>query len=434
MKIAIAGYGVEGQANYEYFSKWPDAEITIVDESPTPKFEVPAGAKTLLGPGSFEKLDGFDLVLRTAGLSPYKIKTDGKVWSATNEFFEKCPVPIVGVTGTKGKGTTSSFIASILKAAGKKVWLVGNIGLASLDVLDQIQPDDIVVYELSSFQLWDVERSPHVAVVLGIEPEHLDVHRNFDDYVDAKAHIRRFQTSDDFCVFNADNTYSRRIAEEVEAPSQEYGLFATKGSHVRTDPEGEFFYVGEQIICSTSEVKLKGAHNVENACAAVAVAKYLGVSNDAIAAGLRNFKGLEHRLAFVRTVDGVDYYDDSIATTPGSAIAAINAFKQPKVIILGGSYKGSDFGPLAQLMAKHADIQAILIGDEGPRIAKILESAGFTRFEIIEQATATAFTQRAHELAEPGSVVLLSPSAASFGLFKDYVDRGNQFIAAVNAL
>jgi len=270
--------------------------------------------------------------------------------------------------------------------------------------------------------------------VLGIEPEHLDVHRNFDDYVDAKAHIRRFQTSEDFCVFNADNTYSRRIAEEVDAPSQEYGLFATKGSHVRTDPEGEFFYVDEQIICSTSEVTLKGAHNIENACAAIAATVYLGVNNDAIAAGLRNFKGLEHRLAFVRTVDGVDYYDDSIATTPGSAIAAINAFKQPKVIILGGSYKGSDFGPLAQLMAKHTDIQAILIGDEGPRIAKILESVGFTRFEIIEQATATAFTQRAHELAEPGSVVLLSPSAASFGLFKDYVDRGNQFIAAVNAL
>lgn len=434
MKIAIAGYGVEGKANYEYWSKDPANEVTIVDESVTPKTPLPSGAATILGPGAFQKLDGFDLVIRTAGLSPYKITTDGRVWSATNEFLEKCPAPIIGVTGTKGKGTTSSMIASILKAAGRKVWLVGNIGLASLDVLSEIQSSDIVVYELSSFQLWDAERSPHIAVVLGIEPEHLDVHRDFEDYVAAKGNIRRFQTTNDLCIYQQDNQYSVQIARSIDAPRQPYGLDASEGSHVRRTDDDEFFYVGEHIICSTSEVALKGRHNIDNACAAVAVAHHLSVSNDAIAEGLRDFKGLSHRLSFVATVDGVSYYDDSIATTPSSAIAAIDAFSEPKVIILGGSYKGSDFSELAAHIKEQADIQAILIGQEAPRIASALDAVGFDRYEIIENATATAFTRRAAELARPGSVVLLSPSAASFGLFKDYVDRGNQFIAAVNAL
>ncbi|HBO64572.1 TPA: hypothetical protein DD425_01270, partial [Candidatus Saccharibacteria bacterium] len=166
MKIAIAGYGVEGEQNYTYWSQDPSNDITIVDQSETPSRPLPEGVTTYLAPDAFEHLQGYDMVVRTAGLSPYKIKTDGTVWSATNEFFEKCPAPIIGVTGSKGKGTTSSFIASMLEAAGRKVWLVGNIGTPALSTLSQIQQEDIVVYELSSFQLWDVERSPETAVVL----------------------------------------------------------------------------------------------------------------------------------------------------------------------------------------------------------------------------------------------------------------------------
>jgi UDP-N-acetylmuramoylalanine--D-glutamate ligase len=427
MKIAIAGYGIEGKTNYEYWSKDPDNEITIVDESETPTFALPESVSTILGPDAFSKLDGFDLVIRTAGLAPRKISTDGKIWSATNEFFARCPAPIIGITGSKGKGTTSSLVASILEAAGRRVWLVGNIGLASLDVLDQIKSDDIVVYELSSFQLWDIEKSPHVAVVLMIEQDHLDVHKDMEEYVAAKSNITRFQTADDLVVFHGGNQYSRQIGEASAARKI---AFPEQGSaHVSEDK----FYYAEQELCSVDSLKIAGPHNVDNATAAINAIWEYTQDPTVIEAGLSNFKGLPHRLSFVRNVNGVDYYDDSIATTPGSAIAALRAFDRPKVIILGGSSKGSDFSGLADELTRH-DAQAILIGEEAERIAEALRSTGFESFEIIQDATADKFVRRASELAQPGSVVLLSPSAASFGLFKNYADRGEQFCAAVNSL
>lgn len=428
MKIAIAGYGIEGEENFKYWSADPSNEITIVDERADAGNTFPHGANTILGPGVFRQLEGYDLVVRTAGLAPYKITTNAKMWSGTNEFFAKCPAPIIGVTGSKGKGTTASLIASILEAAGKKVWLVGNIGLPALSVLAKVQPDDIVVYELSSFQLWDIENSPSTAVVLFIEREHLDVHRGMDEYITAKAQITRYQTSEDLLIFNKDNQYAVEIAEKSEA--QKVGYPSSETAHVRDG----YFYNGEQALCSVDALKIKGEHNIGNAIAAIDAVWKFTQDGHVIEAGLSNFKGLPHRLAYVATVNDVEYYDDSIATTPTSAVAALRAFKdKSKVIILGGSYKGSDFSELAYELTRH-EVKAILIGNEAQKIATACEAAGFRNYEIIEQATAEKFTRRAAELARPGSVVLLSPASASFGLFKNYADRGDQFIAAVQSL
>lgn len=426
MKIAIAGYGLEGQENFTYWAADPTNELTIVDERVN--VATPDGVPTILGPNSFHQLDDFDMVVRTAGLAPYKLSTNAKVWSATNEFFAKCPAPIIGVTGSKGKGTTSSLIASILEASGKKVWLVGNIGVAALGVLSQIQPDDIVVYELSSFQLWDIEKSPQTAVVLLIEADHLDVHRSMEEYVEAKANITRFQSADDLLIYNTPNTYAQHIADSSAAEKVGYPTPLT--AHVRDG----YFFNGDQQLCSIDAIQLKGAHNLDNATAAIDAVWRFTQDPSAIEAGLRNFKGLPHRLAYVATVNDVEYYDDSIATTPGSAIAALKAFAdKKKVIILGGSYKGSDFSTLADELLVH-DVRAILIGAEAQTIAAAADKAGFTNYEILENPTAESFTRRAAELSQPGGVVLLSPASASFGLFKNYADRGDQFIAAVHDL
>lgn len=434
MKIAIAGYGVEGQENYAYWAKDPANQLTIVDERADGGASYPHGADTILGPGVFTRLQGFDLVIRTAGLAPHKIKTNGKVWSATNEFFAKCPAPIIGVTGSKGKGTTSSLITSILEAAGKRVWLVGNIGVPALGVLSQIQPDDIVVYELSSFQLWDLEKSPHTAVVLFIEQEHLDVHRSMDEYVEAKAQITRHQTEDDLLVYYANNQYTEQIASTSKARKVAYPSADAAYVHMYD----EMFCYGSNALCSIHELRIPGEHNQVNALAAIDAVWQYTQDAEAIKAGLNNFKGLPHRLAFVADVNGVQYYDDSIATTPGSAIAALRAFEnKPKTIILGGSYKGSDFSELAHELTQH-HVRALLIGDEAQRISAACEAAGFRNYEIIEgipaPQVAETVTRRAAELTQPGGVVLLSPAAASFGIFKNYVDRGEQFIAAVKSL
>lgn len=426
MKIAIAGYGVEGKANYSYWSQDPSNELTIVDESET-LTDLPEGVATILGPDAFQQLDGFDMVIRTAGLSPYKIKTDGKVWSGTNEFMAKCPAPVIGVTGSKGKGTTSSFIAEILKAAGRKVWLVGNIGMASLDVLSEISPDDIVVYEMSSFQLWDCEFSPHTAVVLFIEQEHLDVHRDMEDYVTAKAQIVAHQTEQDVVIYAADNQYARRIGEG--SAGVKIGFPSQSTAHIKDG----FFWNGEQKLCSTDAVKVVGEHNLSNALAAINAVWEYTQSPEAIAQGL-GFKGLPHRLAYVATVSEISYYDDSIATTPTSAVAAVHAFPDHhKVLILGGSSKGSDFSSLPGLLAPH-DVDVLLVGKEGERIREVFEAAQFDRFTVASAQNMREIVHQATALARPGSVVLLSPSAASFDMFKNYADRGDQFIAAVQAL
>jgi len=426
MKIAIAGYGQEGESNFRYWAADPKNAITVVDQK-QPDRPIPNGTTTIISDDAFEKLQGFDMVIRTAGLAPHKIKTYGLVWSATNEFFEKCPCMIIGVTGSKGKGTTASLITSILAQAGKKVWLLGNIGKPGLDVIKHIQPSDIVVYELSSFQLWDLQRSPHIAVVLFIEVEHQDVHSSMEEYIAAKANITRYQGPNDLLVYNKSNLYSQSIAMESKANT--LGYVDDKSAHI----VGRDFYYNEQKICSIDALQIIGKHNQDNACAAIDAIWSLTTDVAAIERGLRDFKGLPHHTILVREVNGVKYYDNSIATTPTAAIADLRSFDVPKVIILGGWSKGSNFTQLGQELTKH-DVQAILIGDEAEKIATACRNAGFEKFEILENPTMISIVDRARTLAKPGSVVLLSPAAASFGLFKNYSDRGEQFEAAVKAL
>jgi len=432
MKIAIAGYGMEGEASYRYWASDENNSVTIVDEH-QPTRVIPVGVETIIGEGAFSKLANFDLVIRTAGLSPDKIKTNGKIWSATNEFFEICPTKIIGVTGTKGKGTISSLIAAIFEASGRKVWLVGNIGTSALDILDRIGSEDIVVFELSSFQLWDLQKSPHTAVVGMIEPDHLNIHKDLEDYVGAKKNIRLHQMNDDICIYHPTNHYSKEIAtSNVDGKIIRYGIADDGGVYER---DGEFIQNGE-LICSTELLQLIGYHNVENACAAITVARANGVTIDAIEEGLRSFKGLPHRIEFVRNVEGVDYYNDSFSSAPGATVAAVKSFTQPEIVILGGVDKGADFNELADTLSKRNNIkELVIVGEIKQKLAEILNSKSANlKVSVLEAKTMDEIVQYAKSVAVSGDVILLSPGCASFDMFKDFYDRGDQFKNIVNKL
>lgn len=432
MKIAIAGYGIEGESNYRYYASDPENEITIVDER-IPDKVLPDGVARMIGENVFEKLNGFDLVIRTAGLAPHKIKTDGKIWSATNEFFAKCPAPVIGVTGTKGKGTTSSLIASIIEASGRKVWLVGNIGKPAIEVLSQIEPNDMVVFEMSSFQLWDIEFSPQAAVILPIEPDHLNVHIDFEDYVDAKANIRRYQKDGDICVYNPTNLYSQKIAEATDQGTLvRYGLFDDGGVYI----EGDYFCQKGEKICSIKSLRLIGDHNKENACAAMTIVNFFAVSNQDIKRGLESFEGLPHRLEFVRELDGVRYYNDSFSSAPGATIAAVKSFNQPEILILGGIDKGADFSEMVDVIAARKNIKKIiLMGEIGEKLAKTLRSKKIDLpIETTILKSLEPIVHLAKSYARAGDVIVMSPACASFDMFRDFYDRGDQFRTIVNGL
>ena len=414
MKIVIAGFGVEGQSNLRYFrEKFPEADFLVADE----REKVDNLPENVAYQTGFSGLENADLIVRSPSLPPKKIKTSGQIWSSTNEFFANCPATIIGVTGTKGKGTTCSFISSILHAVDKTVHLVGNIGVPALDILPKIEKNDIVVYELSSFQLWDLQKSPHVAVVLMIEPDHLNIHADFNDYLAAKANITKSQTADDYVVYNSQNEFSSSIADTSSAQKKEYP-----------------FILSDDI---TSAIRLPGKHNIDNACAAIAAVKSIlpNVLDDEIKKGLSEFTGLPHRLKFVAEKYGVKYYDDSISTTPGSAIAALKAFAEPKILILGGSDKGADYSELAQEIARQNVRLIIINGANSDEIREVLREEKID-CEIIQlnMAEMKEVAKLAKNKAQFGDVVILSPAAASFDMFKSYSDRGEQFVAAVEEL
>lgn len=403
MKIAILGYGKEGKAAERYF-KDSGAEVEVFD-----------GFKN-------EELDGidfsgFDLVLRSPSVPPR-----AEFSSMTRYFFDHVKAPVIGVTGTKGKGTTCSMIAEIMKALGKKVYLVGNIGNPSIDILDEATKDDVVVYEMSSFQLWDMEKSPKIAVVLRIEPDHLNVHKDFDDYVDAKGHIAEFQTADDEVIYFKDNVNSVKIAEKSAGKKTPYpGI--KKSDKLK-----------ELLEC----LKVPGEHNKENAEAAlIAVAEFFGISLEElvdknfekIKEGLSNFSGLPHHIEFVKNVNGVDYYDDSFSASFPSLEVAIKSFPDKKVVLIaGGKDRGLDLAPMKRVIFDAPNLaKAILIGETRAKLAKNESQDKFVLADDFITAVKTA-KEVAEELAkEYQVVVLLSPGAASFDMFKDFYDRGDQF-------
>ncbi|PSO42920.1 UDP-N-acetylmuramoyl-L-alanine--D-glutamate ligase [Candidatus Saccharibacteria bacterium QS_5_54_17] len=455
MQIAIAGYGQEGRAVHRYLRRQEEetgvkCDITVCDQNP--ELEVPEDVWAQLGEGYLEGLDSCDLVYRSPGIRPDTLQylnpgLDGnRITTATNQFFTACPSGnIIGVTGTKGKGTTTTLIARILTTAGQQAHVGGNIGTPALDLLGDIGPEDWVVLELSSFQLFDIDRSPHIGVCLMIAPDHLDWHTDMEEYVDAKSHIFALQETCDIAVYNADNAYASRLAEK--SPGRKIAFGASGEADVRGTDEG--IYTDDQKVIAAADIGLRGPHNRENVCAATGAAiaalrESLPVGDCAgvhpppgtqgsVAAAIRDFHGLEHRLEYVGNANGVSFYNDSFSTNPAPTIAAIRSFSEGQVLILGGSPKGADFEELAREIAGSPVKHAVLTGEEAERLQAALEQAGFTAHSWGGDRM-PGLVAEAVSRAETGDVVLLSPACASFDMFADYKDRGQQFKQAVAAL
>lgn len=437
MNVAIVGYALDGRSSCDYFLARGDS-VTICDQNINLASEIPKGVVAKLGPHYLDDLDRFDLVVRTSGMSgeiilkKYPDILDNAVTTNVNEFLRASPTKnIIGVTGTKGKGTTSTLIAKILEEADERVFLGGNIGVPPLSFISDVRPHDWVVLELSSFQLSDITHAPHIAVCLMVVPEHLNWHKNLDDYYAAKSNLFAYQNDKDIAIYYADNEDSHRIASH--SPGDKLAYYAAPGAYVQ---DGEII-IDNQVICKTSELKLLGEHNWQNACAAVTAVWQAGVMDiDPIRTVLTSFSGLPHRLEPLGEHDKVTYFNDSFAATPDAAIAGMEAIPGGKVMIMGGFDRHLPIEHLAQKLLDHQNDlrKVVLIGESAGRLAGECDKLGFHNYYVCLAQTMPEIVYVAAEHAKAGDSVILSPGFASFDMFKNFEDRGLQFKAAVENL
>ncbi len=394
-------------------------------------------------------LDDCDLLVVSPAVdkrkaSFFKAAVDrGIPWtSEMNLFLERCPAMIVGVTGTLGKSTTTSMIGAILDAASTtdqwshgRVWLGGNIGKSLLDDLATMVPDDIVILELSSFQLEDaagIQRSPRIAMVTNLADNHLDRHGTLEAYAEAKANIYKYQTPDDWLILPFDGGVDALPSIPTDRPRVcRFGVTEDSGKVRLAIGGGDAPRVDELAVT----LAVPGSHNLRNAAAALVVSRILKVSDAVAAKALASFRGLPHRLEFIREFEGVRYYNDSKATTPAAAMASITAFDGGLVVLAGGSDKGTSFVEFGRTLAARAKA-VVCMGDTQDQICnEILPTGGAARRPVVKTALdSQEAVNLARQLAEPGDVVLLSPACASFDWFRNYEERGETFKILVHAL
>ena len=398
------------------------------------------GCELHLGTDYLKDLDA-DVIFRTPGLRPDVpeiaacVDRGAVLTSEMEVFFEVCPCTIIAVTGSDGKTTTTTIIAELLKAAGKRVWVGGNIGHPLLCEADGMLATDYAVLELSSFQLMTMKHSPHIAVVTNLAPNHLDVHRDMAEYVAAKENIFRHQSGENVAVFNADNDIT---AEQSRRAPGRARLFS------RQDEVADgVFLRGEDIVCrsgghervvmTTGDIKIPGVHNVENYMAAIAAVDGL-VPDEVIRDFAREFGGVEHRIELVRTYRGVRYYNDSIASSPSRTIAGLRSFREKVILIAGGYDKHIPFDVLGPEIVEHVKL-LVLCGATADKIRAAVENApGYEpgKPEIRDVTPFTAAVEAARDRAQPGDVVTLSPACAAFDQFKNFAERGKFFKSIVN--
>ena len=448
-KVAVIGLGVSNLPLLDYLHE-KGSIVTVFDDRNSEKISKEAIEKinhyefeTSFGENSLDKLVGFDLIFRSPSCMPTKkelVEEERRGAIVTSEIemlMEMAPCKVIGVTGSDGKTTTTSLIYEIVKNAGYNTHLGGNIGIPLFTKLKDIEAEDVIVLELSSFQLMNMNISPDISVITNITPNHLNIHASYEEYIDAKKNIFKNQKEDGIVVLNYDNELTRNCKPEANG---KVIYFSSKeklenGIIVDNDVIKECEDRLRKHIINTKDIHLRGMHNYENVAATIAATKSF-IDIDTIVDAIKKFKGVEHRIEFIRELDGVKWYNDSIGTSPTRTIAGLNSFDEDIILIAGGYDKHLDYEPIAKPIVDNVK-GLILIGQTSEKIydavTKELEKQN-KELDIYQCNEFEQIVEVARKIAKPGQVVLFSPASASFDLFENFAQRGNKFKELVNDL
>ena len=448
-KVAIIGMGVSNIPLLDYFYE-KKSKVMVFDNreiSEMPKDIMDKiteySMEFSLGKNYLSKLNNFDLIIRSPSCMPTipeieKEATRGAIVTTEVELLMKmCPCKIIGITGSDGKTTTTTLISEIIKAGGYECYVGGNIGTPLFTKLKDIMPDDVVVLELSSFQLMGMEISPDIAVITNISPNHLNIHKDYEEYIEAKKNIFKYQNKDGILVTNFDNEITKNASMQAK------GKVIYFSSKIKLD--NGYIVDGNTIkqcedklrkhLLSSKDIIIRGTHNYENICAALAATETL-VDKDIAIETCKNFKGVAHRIEFVKEINRVKWYNDSASSTPTRTISGINSFHEDIVLIAGGSDKNLDYTPLAKPIIDNVKV-LILMGETSEKIFNCVKNEEEKSKKQIKIFTCSSLNQAvilAKRKSKQVQVVLFSPASASFDMFKNMYDRGNQFKAIVQKM
>ena len=451
-RVTIIGLG-KGRttAGLARFLVGKGANVTIADPKPREELvdgiarlgDIAEKVKLILGPSTDETaLAEPDFVFVIPGIRPRSptilraLNRGVPVLTEMALFFRLCPAPIVGITGTKGKTTTTTIVERVLSRGSRRVVVGGNIGTAVIQEVENIRPEDIVVLELSSFQLETLGHSPHVAVVTNVLEDHIDHHGTRDAYIAAKKNIVAWQGPRDIAVLNLDDPATVALHTGAASEVRGFSLSLLPKRGAQLDQNGDLVLIaGERrtVLCKATDLRVPGRHNISNALAAAIVGDVFDIPAEEIGRVLREFEGVPRRLETVAEKDGVLWVNDSAATTPAATMSALAAYDRPAIAILGGVSKGADFGELARVLVGRAH-GAVLIGRAADEIAAAIATADRNgAVEVRRARTLEDAVAEAREMARPGDVVLLSPANASFDMFSSADERGEKFASIVRS-
>lgn len=436
-KIAILGLGVSNIPLLEYLHNL-GCDVVVFNTKPLDKNLIDKlniyKIKYYNEENAFDYLHGFDIIFRSPSILPTRkelviAKEEGAViTSEIRELLHLAPCKVIGVTGSDGKTTTTTLINEILKANSYHTFLGGNIGTPLFTKLSEMKKEDIIVLELSSFQLMDMDISPDISIITNIAENHLDIHSSFEEYIDAKKNIFKYQDNKGILVTNADNEITNKFKGNGEtryfSRSKQTNYFYTDGTYI--------YYNGKKIL-NKNDIKLRGIHNLENIATALTAVIDLIDLNKSIEV-IKNFNGVEHRLEFVREINNVKWYNDSVSSSPTRTIAGLYSYDENIVLIAGGYDKHLDYTNIAKPILDKVT-KLILMGDTKEKIYNAVTTSVMNpNIEIYKCNTLQEVVDKAKEVAIPGEIVLFSPASASFDMFKNFADRGNQFKDLVNKL